>query len=161
MKMAKYGVFAPCFLHQGDEDGGRKHLCNVGKRLPNYTAQLPSREPFSYCRFENLGSYCRVVVQNPEHAHHFSSFVLLCRAVAIFVLGKVEMAEKHFPSVVAIHRMIDAKLNENVGRSWDNEQQCVVMCMTFIAFCAFFTCLPYRNRDESQDNLRIKRKYEQ
>jgi hypothetical protein len=29
-------------------DGGRKHLWNVGKRLPDYTTQHPRRQPSSY-----------------------------------------------------------------------------------------------------------------
>jgi hypothetical protein len=36
-----------CFHYQGD-DGGSKHLWNVGKLLPDYTAQQPGRQPSSY-----------------------------------------------------------------------------------------------------------------
>jgi hypothetical protein len=35
-------------LHRPDE-GDSKHLCNVGKLLPDYTAQQPRRQPSSEC----------------------------------------------------------------------------------------------------------------
>jgi hypothetical protein len=58
MKMTVLGDIAPCSLveiewrfrgayclhHQGN-DGGSKHLSNVGKLLPDYTAQQPRRQP--------------------------------------------------------------------------------------------------------------------
>jgi hypothetical protein len=44
-----------CFHHQDDEnirsspdDGGSKHLWNVGKLLPDHTAHYPRRQPSSY-----------------------------------------------------------------------------------------------------------------
>jgi hypothetical protein len=52
----KIAVFCACCLHhQGDEtrrpdDGGSKHLWNVGKLLPHYTAQQPRRQPSSTSR---------------------------------------------------------------------------------------------------------------
>jgi hypothetical protein len=59
MKMAVNCVVAPCSLievfqrfrgtcclhHQGDEDGGSKHLRNVGKLLPDYTVLQSRRQP--------------------------------------------------------------------------------------------------------------------
>jgi hypothetical protein len=65
LKMAVFWVVAPCrpvevyrrfkgaccLHHQGDEcpdDGGRKHLWNVGKLLPDYTTQQPTTQPSSY-----------------------------------------------------------------------------------------------------------------
>jgi hypothetical protein len=42
-------VVAPCSLvtHRPD-DGGSKHLRNVGKLLPDYMAEQPRRQPSSY-----------------------------------------------------------------------------------------------------------------
>jgi hypothetical protein len=36
------------------DDGGRKHLWNVGKFLPDYVAQQHSRQPYSECYQFNL-----------------------------------------------------------------------------------------------------------
>jgi hypothetical protein len=63
MKMAVFWVVAPCILvevyrlfrgtcclhHQGDDfdNGGSKRLWNVGKRLPDFTAQQPRIQPSS------------------------------------------------------------------------------------------------------------------
>jgi hypothetical protein len=42
--------------HQGD-DGGIKHLWNVGKLLPYYTAQHPRRQSLHTRRHDNLKSH--------------------------------------------------------------------------------------------------------
>jgi hypothetical protein len=36
-----------CIHHHSPDDGGSKHLRNVGKFLPDYTAQHPRRQPSS------------------------------------------------------------------------------------------------------------------
>jgi hypothetical protein len=54
MKMAVFGVVAPCSLvqvyrrltHRPDH-GGSKDLRNLGKILPDYTVQHPRRQPSS------------------------------------------------------------------------------------------------------------------
>jgi hypothetical protein len=33
---------------QGNDDGGSKHLRNIGKHLPDYVVQQPRRQPSSY-----------------------------------------------------------------------------------------------------------------
>jgi hypothetical protein len=56
LKMAVFWVFAPCSLVQVyrrfrgaiPDDGGSKHLLNVDKLLPDYTAQQPRSQPPSY-----------------------------------------------------------------------------------------------------------------
>jgi hypothetical protein len=37
-----------CCLQYRPDDGGSKHIWNVGKRLPDYAAQQPRRQPSSY-----------------------------------------------------------------------------------------------------------------
>jgi hypothetical protein len=39
---------ACCFYHHSSNDGGSKHLWNVCKLLPHYTAQHPRRQSSSY-----------------------------------------------------------------------------------------------------------------
>jgi hypothetical protein len=49
----------------GDDDGGSKHLWNVGKLLPDYTAQQPRRQPSSYSppwEFKNPTTFFRTIV---------------------------------------------------------------------------------------------------
>jgi hypothetical protein len=43
MKMAVFWVVMPYILIP--DDGGRKHLWNVGKLVPDYTAQQPTIQP--------------------------------------------------------------------------------------------------------------------
>jgi hypothetical protein len=55
LEMAVFWVVTPCshvefdrrFRSAAPEDGGSKHLWNVGKLLPDYTAQQPRRQPSS------------------------------------------------------------------------------------------------------------------
>jgi hypothetical protein len=44
MKMAAFWVVAPC---SHPDDGGSNHLWNIGKLLPDYTAQQSRRQPSS------------------------------------------------------------------------------------------------------------------
>jgi hypothetical protein len=48
MKITLFRIVAPC-SRQGDrpDDGGSKHLWNVGKLIPDYTAQQPTRQSSS------------------------------------------------------------------------------------------------------------------
>jgi hypothetical protein len=57
VNMAVFWVVARCNLVEVyrrfsgaccPDDGGRKHLCNVGKLLPYYMVQQPRRQPSSY-----------------------------------------------------------------------------------------------------------------
>jgi hypothetical protein len=36
-------------IHQCSDDGGNKHLRNIGQYLPDYKAQNPRRQPSSMC----------------------------------------------------------------------------------------------------------------
>jgi hypothetical protein len=46
MKMANFWVLAPCSLVDDcPDDGGSKHLRNVGKLLLDYMVQQPRRQP--------------------------------------------------------------------------------------------------------------------
>jgi hypothetical protein len=58
---------ACCLHHQGDEngDGGRKHPWNVGKFLPDYTAQHVNRHSHARRR-ENLKSLEEIKLLNPQ-----------------------------------------------------------------------------------------------
>jgi hypothetical protein len=54
MNMTVFWDVAPCslaevfdVLEDRPDDGGSKHLLNVGKFLPDYTAQHPRRQPSS------------------------------------------------------------------------------------------------------------------
>jgi hypothetical protein len=55
---------ARCLHHQGDDDpndGGSKHLRNVGKLLPDYTAQHPRRQsslPLNNCQHLHTKQAC-------------------------------------------------------------------------------------------------------
>jgi hypothetical protein len=46
--MAVFWAVAPCSLVDRTDDGGRKHLWNVGKLLQDYTAQQPKRQSSSH-----------------------------------------------------------------------------------------------------------------
>jgi hypothetical protein len=51
MKMAVLLIVVPCntvVWATSPDDGGSKHLWNVGKILPDYTTQKPRRRPSSY-----------------------------------------------------------------------------------------------------------------
>jgi hypothetical protein len=47
IKITVFQVVAPCSLSHRPDDGGSKHLRNVGKLLPDYTAQQPRRQSSS------------------------------------------------------------------------------------------------------------------
>jgi hypothetical protein len=54
------------------DDGGSKHLWNVGKHLPDYTAQQTKRQPSSYSPSrepEISQSYQTTWRNNPEDSH--------------------------------------------------------------------------------------------
>jgi hypothetical protein len=42
------GRCAVQFGKRGPDDGGDKHVWNVGQYIPNYTVQRPIRQPSSY-----------------------------------------------------------------------------------------------------------------
>jgi hypothetical protein len=50
-----------CYLHhQGDDDGGSKHLWDIGKLLPDYMVQKPRIQPSTTVRFKAniIPQYC-------------------------------------------------------------------------------------------------------
>jgi hypothetical protein len=46
--IAVFWVFASCNLVDRPDDGGSKYLWNADKRLPDYTAQQPRKQPSTY-----------------------------------------------------------------------------------------------------------------
>jgi hypothetical protein len=46
-----------CAMQSGPDDGGSKHLWNVGKLLPNFMALHPTRNHLHTCSCENLKSH--------------------------------------------------------------------------------------------------------